>query len=691
MDTTFNHKAHEEKIYEAWEKSDSFKPKPSKKSFSIALPPPNANAPLHYGHAMYTVEDVLIRYHRMLGDETLWIPGADHAGFETQVVYEKHLEKMDKSRFDFNRDELYQNIFQFVTDNRGTMEKQLKRLGFSLDWSKLKFTLDDQVVKTVYKTFKKLHDQKLIYRDIKLVNFCVKHGTAFSDLEVDHVERMSTLYYVKYKIKDGDSITVATTRPETIYGDSGIAVNPKDKRYKDLVGKTAINPLNGRLMPIFADSYVKIDFGTGALKVTPLHDENDFLLGKTHNLENYQVIDFKGKFTKEAGEFEGQKASNLRETIVEKLKSSGSLIKTEEFLNSVGTCYKCGNVLEPLPLEQWFIKAKELARPAIKAVKDGETKIIPKRFEKIYFNWLNNIRDWNISRQIVWGIRIPAWKNSKTGEWVITEGNTPQGEDWVQDNDTFDTWFSSGQWPFAILKQENSDSDFKKFYPLSVMETGYDILFFWVARMMMLGLFVTGEVPFKNIYLHGIVRDQKGQKMSKSKGNVINPLEVVDKYGADALRISLIAGAGAGNDQNYSEDKVKGYRNFANKIWNATRFVLQSSNEEQNKGIKNESKKYFQKINKITNLTTKYIEEFKLNQAAETLYNEFWHWYCDKCIEDSKVKKLSISELREGLETFLKLLHPFMPFVTESCWQELGNKSLLISETWPSISNGKKE
>ena len=701
MDTKYDHKLYEEEIYKKWEDSSAFKPNDSNKqslplrgkSFSITLPPPNANAALHYGHAMYTVEDVLIRYHRMLGDSALWLPGADHAGFETQVVYEKHLEKESKSRFDFDRDTLYKNIWDFVASNRGTMENQLKRLGFSLDWSKLTFTLDDKVVKTVYKTFKKLHEKGLLYREARLVNYCTKHGTAFSDLEVEHVEKVSKLYYVKYKIQDSkEFITVATTRPETIFGDSGIAVNPKDKRYKRFVGLKTINPLNDRVMPIFADEYVKMDFGTGALKVTPLHDENDFELGKKHNLKKIQVIDLRGKLTKEAGKYEGLKAGVARDEIGKHLVEIGALEKVEEFKNSVGTCYKCGSALEPLPLDQWYIKTKELSKPAVEAVKKGTVIIIPKRFEKIYFHWMNNIHDWNISRQIVWGIRIPAWKCDDCNKWTITSGETPKNcvkcnsKNLIQDTDTFDTWFSSGQWPFATLDYPDGEL-FKKYYPLSVMETGYDILFFWVARMMMLGIFATGEVPFKNVYLHGIVRDSKGQKMSKSKGNVINPLEIVDKYGADALRMSLIAGAGAGNDQNYSEEKVKGYRNFANKIWNATRFVL--TNETLDKRLKVENIKYRAKIGNITAKVTKNLEGFKFNHVAEILYKEFWFWFCDKCIEDSKSGKINQQELKLGLETFLKLLHPFMPFVTEACWKELGNDTLLITSNWPSISNAK--
>lgn len=691
MDKTYDHKKYENDIYNEWEKSGAFAPSPDtnhKSRFSIVLPPPNANAPLHYGHAMYTVEDILIRYHRMLGESVLWLPGADHAGFETQVVYEKHLEKIGKSRFDFGRETLYKNIWDFVTSNRGTMENQLKKLGFSLDWSKLKFTLDENIVKTVYKTFKKLYDEGLVYRDSRLVNYCTKHGTAFSDLEVDHIEKKDLLYYVKFKIKDSDEyITIATVRPETIYGDVAIAVNPKDKRYKKIVNKVAINPLNDAELPIIADNYVKMDFGTGALKITPAHDENDFALAKKYNFQLIQVIETNGKLNSKALECAGLKVMPAREKVVEILTSKGQLEKTEEYNHTVGVCYKCGNTLEPLPIPQWYVKVDKLAKPAIEAVKNGEIKIIPKRFEKIYYHWMNNIHDWNISRQVVWGIRIPAWKNKVTDEWIVTEGIAPEGNDWVQDTDTFDTWFSSGQWTFATLDFPNGE-DYKKFYPLDVMETGYDILFFWVARMIMLGIYVTSKVPFKNVYLHGIVRDSNGVKMSKSKGNVINPIEILEKYGSDALRMSLISGAGAGSDQNYSESKVVGYRNFANKIWNATRFVKEfEGTESNNTYVKN----YYKFINDTILSVTKNVDNYKLNNAAEMLYKRFWKNFCDIRIEDSKKGKLSKSDLMNGLLVYLKLLHPFVPFVTEACWKELGNdtlltskkQALLISETWP--------
>ena len=684
MDKAYNHKEHEDKIYDTWKKSGAFKPNNSKKSFSIALPPPNANAPLHYGHAMYTVEDILIRYHRMLGESVLWLPGADHAGFETQVVYEKHLDKEGKSRFDFDRDTLYKNIWDFVQGNRGTMENQLKKLGFSLDWSRLKFTLDDQIVKTVYKTFKKMYDEGYVYRDTRLVNYCTKHGTAFSDLEVDHVEKNSPLYYIKYFFVDNKEkyITVATTRPEPIYVDTHLAINPKNKKTKHLKGQKLLNPLTGAVMEIIEDSFVDPEFGTGIVKLTPAHDQTDFEVAKKLNLPIIEAINTQGKMI--GGPCIGKKVLIAREETIKILTESDHVEKVDtEYKNNVGTCYKCGNTLEPLPIPQWYVKVDKLAKPAIDAVKNGEIKIIPKRFEKIYYHWMNNIHDWNISRQVVWGIRIPAWKNINTGEWVVTEGDAPKGNEWVQDTDTFDTWFSSGQWPFATLGFPNGD-DFKKFYPIDVLETGYDILFFWVARMIMLGIYVTGEVPFKNVYLHGIVRDSKGVKMSKSKGNVINPLEILEKYGADALRMSLISGAGAGSDQNYSESKVVGYRNFSNKIWNAVRFVKEFESEASDaKSVGNYDKFMAETIS----LSTKYIDNFKLNNAAETLYKRFWNNFCDIRIEDSKKGKLNRDDLMRGLLVYLKLLHPFMPFVTEAVWRELGNDTLLIVSKWPNMSN----
>lgn len=708
MDSKYNPKEHEDKIYSLWESSDSFKPnlKAKGKPFTIILPPPNANAPLHYGHAMYTVEDVLIRYHRMKGSPTLWLPGADHAGFETQVVYEKHLSKEGKSRFDFDNKTLYKNIWDFVKKNRGTMENQLRKLGFSLDWSRPKFTLDPDIVKTVHTTFKKLFDDELIYRDAKLVNYCTKHGTAFSDLEVKHVEKQDKLYYIKFPLKENPDkfIIIATTRPETIPGDIAIAVNPKDKRYKNLVGKTVLNPLNDREMKIIADDYVEADFGTGALKITPAHDDNDFNLAKKYNLELIQVIGFDGKMNQRSGKYEGLKTIPAREKILEDLKQKGLFEKEKDYTHSVGTCYKCGNNLEPLPLPQWYIKMEGMAKKAMKVVEDGDIKILPKRFEKTYFHWLKNIHDWNISRQIVWGIQIPAFKCDKCNKWTATDGETPKKcssckhTKLTQDKDTFDTWFSSSQWPFATLGYPNK-SDYKTFYPTSVMETGYDILFFWVARMIMLGIYTTGKVPFKNVFLHGMVRDSKGQKMSKSKGNVVNPLDVAEKFGTDALRMSLIAGSGAGNDQNYSEAKVIGYRNFTNKIWNIGRyvqFVFDGTNNisfDKPKKLIKEDEKILKSLDLLIEKVTTNLEKYRLNTALEAIYEFAWHEFADVYIEETKDRAREKDEkvlytLRHTYLMILKLLHPFASFVTEAIWQEFKNlrkypTGELITASWP--------
>ncbi len=698
MDKTYNHKDHEEKLYKLWEDSGAFTPKidKSKKPFTIILPPPNANAPLHLGHAMFSIEDVLIRFHRMKGDPTLWLPGADHAGFETQVVYEKHLSKEGKSRFDFDRETLYKMIWDFVQGNKSTMENQLKKLGFSVDWTREKFTLDESVIKTTQTTFKKLYDDGLVYRENRLVNFCTKHGTAFSDLEIEHIEKEDSLYYIKFDVSGMDSLVVATARPETIPGDVAIAVNPTDKRYKKYIGLTAINPINESKMPIIVDANVDKKFGTGVLKVTPAHDANDFEIAKANKLPLIQVINFKGKLNEKAGsEFEGLKVIEAREKIDKKLKEENKIQKIESYTHTVGTCYKCGTVLEPLPLPQWYIKTTPLAKKAIEAVKKEKIKIIPKRFNKIYFQWLENIHDWNISRQVVWGIRIPAWECKDCNEWTITNGELPKkctscgSANLIQDQDNFDTWFSSGQWPFATLDYP-AGGDYKYFYPTSVMETGYDILFFWVARMIMLGIYVTGKIPFEVVYLHGLVRDSKGQKMSKSKGNVINPMDIVEKYGADALRMSLISGTGPGNDQNFSETKVIGFRNFSNKLWNIGRFISLNF-ENKNYDANSKEHELSKKIDDLTKQINSDLESFKLNSAAEKIYDFVWNFLASKYLEENKEKLMNKDESTQRAlwmtyKTCLKLLHPFMPFVTEAIYEKIYAKDkndLLITSSWP--------
>lgn len=706
MDKAYNHKDVEEKIYKSWEESGSFKPEvnPNGKPFTIILPPPNANAPLHFGHAMYVVEDILVRYHRMKGDASLWVPGADHAGFETQFVFEKHLQKEGKSRFDYDRETLYKMIWDFVEGNRGTMESQLRSLGFSLDWSRMKFTIEPKVVSIVHETFKKLFDDGLVYRDLKLINYCTKDGTGFSDLEVKYIEQKDSLYYMKY-----GPFVLATVRPETKFGDTAVAVHPDDKRYKKYIGKEIeFEGLLGKVnLKVVGDEAVDPAFGTGVVKITPSHDFTDFEIGKRHTLEMKQVIGFDGKLTEIAGKYKGLKVKEAREIVVKDLIEKGLMEKIDEnYVHNVATCYKCGRVLEPLPMEQWFLKVKPLAKPSIEALRKKEIKIVPKRFEKIMIQWYENFKDWNISRQIVWGIRIPAWKCEECHSWIVTEGQTPEkcskcnSKRLVQDSDTFDTWFSSGQWPFATLKT-TKEGDFEKFYPTSVMETAYDILPWWVCRMVMLGLYSTGKVPFKTVYYHGLVRDGKGQKMSKSKGNVVNPMEMVDKYSADAVRIALIFGSAAGNDQALAEEKIRGMRNFTNKIWNMGRFIEFTENNKNKKfkvielsNLENIAKTKLQKdlvkeLFESIKTSTKHIENFNLNLAAEELYEFTWHRLADVYIEEIKKEEDEDSWiiLKTAYIETLKLLHPFMPFITEEIFGKIsGNTRLLITEEWPRIS-----
>jgi len=711
MDKVYDHKKVEDNIYKKWEEGGYFKPEinPNGEPYSIILPPPNANAPLHFGHAMYVVEDILIRFKRMKGFSALWLPGADHAGFETQFVYEKHLAMEGKSRFDFKREVLFKNIWDFVQKNRGGMENQLRKLGFSLDWSRLKFTMDEDIVKIVHKNFKKLYDDGLVYRAERLVNYCTFDGTSFSDMEVVYEDRISPLYYIKY-----GPLVLATTRPETKFGDTAVAVNPKDKRYKEYVGKEIeIETVLGKAkIKVIADSYVNPEFGTGVVKITPAHDFNDFEVGKRHNLESKQVIGFDGKMNSHAGEFEGLYAKQARKAVVEKMQEKGLIEKIDEnYQNRVALCYKCKNVIEPLPLEQWFVKMEPLAKPAIDSVKNGDIKIYPKSFEKLYFQFLENIRDWNISRQVVWGIRIPAFKCEKCSKWTVaTEGKPDKclecGEkDLIQDEDTFDTWFSSSQWPYATLQSNESriknhesgehGSDYERFYPTSVMETGYDILRWWVARMVMMGLYATGKVPFKNIVLHGLVNDPLGKKMSKSKGNVVNPLELADQYGADAVRFALVYGTALGNDQSLSYPKLEASRRFTNKLWNMARFIEMNQEsrimkqaltiEELKKVAENEvDREWVEKVSGLVTEVTKNMEEYQFNQVSEKLYEFVWHQFADIYIEDVKqrIDPNSYLILTSLYLILLKLLHPIMPFVTEEIYGKFTDSPLII-ESWP--------
>ncbi len=738
MDARYDHAQHEGKITQLWEDSSVFVTSPtpkSKKTFSIILPPPNANDPLHLGHAMYVVEDILIRYHRMLGEDVLWLPGTDHAGIETQYVFEKKLQKEGKSRFQFDRKTLYSMIWNYVQENSNTAVNQLKRLGFSLDWTRFRFTLDPRVVEYVTNTFLKLHQDGLVYRDLQLVNYCTKCGTSYSDLEVVHNDQVSSLYTLAY-----GPLKVATTRPETKFGDVALAVNPKDKRYKDYIGKSiSFEDLTGpRDLPVIADELVDPTFGTGVLKVTPSHDPIDFLIGQKHHLPMITTIDLQGKLTGAAvGQYAGLSVAKAREQVVTDLKVKGLLLNEDtKYHNSVGVCYRCSRPIEPLPLPQFFLRVKDskhnLVESAIKILDKKETKIHGAGREKILRHWLNNLVDWNISRQIVWGIPIPAWYQTDGFEDQITVSfidasgkyqtntletatkehkfsivaaglqtisastNVPyhvgskQPDDdhqYLPETDTFDTWFSSGQWPVVTLKTQDNTEDFDHYYPTTVMETAYDILLFWVMRMLLLCTYLTNQTPFAHVYLHGLVRDAKGQKMSKSKGNVINPLEIVDKYGADSLRLALIIRSTPGQDKSVTESDFIAARNFANKLWNAARYVL-TVIQDNKTTITTQETPFYSHMSAVTQSVTKQLNSLKPGLAADTLYAEFWHWYCDIEIEKHKNKQLSSQELTTGLITFIKLLHPFIPFVTEAIWQELQlaklvSHPLITTDSWP--------
>jgi len=690
MDSKYQPQLVEEKIYREWEEKDFFKARinKDKEPFSIILPPPNANGSLHLGHAMFTYEDIMIRFNKMRGMETLWLLGLDHAGTETQFVFEKHLKKQGKSRYDYKREDLYKMIWEYVAENKNNIKNQLKRLGFALDWSKEKFTMDPEIVKIVYKTFKDLFDQGLVYRANKLINYCTNCGTSFSDLEVVYVERTDSLYYMKY-----GPFTLATTRPETKFGDTAVAVHPDDKRYKKWIGKEIeVDGLIGKFKVIVVgDRAVDPKFGTGAVKVTPAHDFNDYEISKRHNLPMKQVIGFDGKLNELAGKYKGLRVFSARQQIVADLQAKGHMVKIkEDYVHRVGTCYRCGKVLEPLPKEQWFIKVKPLADKSKELIEKKETEVLPKRFKKRLIAILDNFIDWNISRQVVWGIRIPAYRCKSKNSWFISEEAPKKcqicdGADFEQDEDTFDTWFSSAQWPFATLMTEGQET-FDYFYPTSVMETGHDILRAWVARMMMIGYFSTKKTPFKTIFLHGMVRDPKGQKMSKSKGNVIDPISMIDKYGADALRAALIFGTKEGGDVALSEQKVVGMRNFVNKIWNIGRFIEMnlknpsSKSQDPNKSkIISELKKEFKKEKKQY---LKYMKSYQFAQALGLVYEFIWHRFADYYIEQLKDEVINgnieaLGGLKEVYLENLKMLHPFIPFVTEEIWGVFENNSIL--------------
>ncbi|MCX6817022.1 MAG: valine--tRNA ligase [Candidatus Beckwithbacteria bacterium] len=694
MDKQYQPKEFEAKIYQMWEKSGAFKPTAKGKPYTIIMPPPNANDPLHVGHAMFvTIEDIFIRYHRMLGEATLWLPGTDHAGIETQYVFEKKLKKEGKSRFDFDRETLYQMIWDYVQKNKTTAIDQMKKLGASADWTKLKFTLDKDIVDQALDAFIKLYKDGLVYRGLRLVNYCTGCGTGFSNLEINHIERTEPLYYLKY-----GPFTLATTRPETKFGDTAVAVNPKDKRYQKWIGKQIeVEGLAGKFkLKVISDNYVDMKFGTGVVKITPAHDFNDYEVWQRHKNEipqPKQVIDFNGKLNALAGKYQGMKINEVRKVIVEDLKQKGLMVKIDEnYQHALAVCYRCGRTIEPLPMAQFFIKVKPLTKKVLASLNKGEVKIYGSGREKILRHWLAILDDWNISRQIVWGITIPVWycnkKTNDPGQCFVVSQTRPKkcpkcgATEFEAETDTFDTWFSSSQWPFLTLRASPDKNDFERFYPTSLMETGYDILPIWVMRMLMMGLHLTEKVPFKQVYLHGLVRDEKGQKMSKSKGNAMNPLDVVEKYGADALRMALVMSTTAGQDSTVGEGKIRGMRNLTNKIWNATRYVL---NMPEQKGQSKYEKELKENLKINIKTVTGRLNKLKPGQAAEWIYDWFWHTYCDRYIELAKKGLIGKKLMIEVLQTNLKLLHPFVPFVTEAVWQQLpGNKEkLLINSRWP--------
>lgn len=733
---------YESDIYGAWEASDIFAPpvptvpvdnngdgkddRDNKNTYSIVMPPPNANGNLHIGHGLtIAVEDSLIRYHRLKGNSTWYIPGADHAGFETWVVYERNLEKQGHTRFEYDRNELYARVWDFVAEQRGNMELQLRALGASCSWDDLTFALDENVIDRVYTTFEKMWNDGMIYRGEKLVNFCPKHQTAFADIEVEHKDEKGTLWDIAYTY-DGGEIIVSTTRPETLFGDAAVAVNPEDERYKDLIGKTVHLPLANKEIPIIADEHADPEYGTGAVKITPAHDFDDFEVGERHNLERIKVISENGTMINVPEKYYGLTTAECRKQVLKDLKAADLFRGEKQLVHSVAHCYKCGTVLEPMLKEQWFVDVEKLASVAIKHLEKNEIKFHPANKQKVLINYLKNLKDWNISRQIPWGIAIPMFRrvtDAATDEpdWIFDRRTHLKeievgGTKYVRDEDTFDTWFSSSHWP--IVCTDWTEDNFSPYYPLNVMETAGDILFAWVARMIMMGLYVTGEVPFKEVYLHGLVLDAHGQKMSKSKGNVINPMDLVAKYGSDAFRLGILRGRSAGMNQAFSENSVIAGRNLCNKLWNISRLIQSIVDDDENassRSIRDDgsvrseeprndgrdeafreeriSSSYAtdnmgedwicREINDCLNQVESSMKNYRFAEAIEVLYQTIWDKYADWFLESQKIFK-NTGLLKQTLETILIALHPFAPFVTEAIWQNLSwTDGFIATAKWP--------
>lgn len=686
---------YESDIYALWEKSEAFKPSNSDKHFSIVMPPPNANGNLHIGHGLtLAIEDIMIRHHRLKGESVLFVPGADHAGFETWSVFEKELNKQGKSRFDFSREQLYLMIWDFVALNKSNYENQFRQLGASVDWGSYTYTLDDKVVKQAHETFKQMLNKNEIYRAEKLVNFCTFHGTGFADIEVDYKDEPGHLWHIRYELTDGSGeVVVATTRPETMLGDVAVAVHPDDKRYATLIGKTVKLPLTHREIPVVTDEFVDPKFGTGAVKITPAHDPNDFEVGRRHDLPMIRVINSEGLITPEMPDaYRGLTVMAARDKVVQDLTEQGALVKTEDHQHSVGHCYKCDTVIQPLLREQWFIDMQPLTKPVIEALKAGKVAFQPAGKQQQLITYLENIRDWNISRQIAWGIPIPAFQNvDEPDDWIFDdrvgeEIITVEGKTYHRDPDVFDTWFSSASWPYATLNFPDGES-YKKFYPLSVMETGADILFPWVSRMLVFGMFNTGELPFESVYLHGMVQDEHGQKMSKSKGNVVNPIDKVQQYGSDAFRMGIISDETPGANRPYDESKLVGARNFCNKLWNIARYIESLVGDEPDRSTaKPETAADHWVLSKLQHTQDRLMQQLddnRLSEAYETLYHFVWDDIADWYIEASKAAP-NLPLLQHVLESVLLLAHPFAPFVTETIWQTLAweHDSILAKRTY---------
>lgn len=703
LEKTYSPSDFEDAIYKKWCERGYFTPSGRGTPFTIVIPPPNVTGQLHMGHALdETLQDILVRYKRMRGFDTLWVPGTDHAGIATQIKVEEFLRNNEGiTRYDLGREKFLERVWEWKNKYGSRIINQLKKLGSSCDWTRERFTMDEGCSKAVREVFVNLYNKGLIYRGNRIINWCPKCRTALSDAEVKYEEQAGHFWHIKYPVKGSDEyVIIATTRPETLLGDTAVAVNPDDERYTSLVGKTLILPLVGREIPVIADDYVDKEFGTGCVKITPAHDPNDFLVGQRHGLEHIRVMDDDATINANGGKYEHLDRYEARRRIIEDLEAEGLLLKTEDHTHNVGCCYRCGTTVEPLTSDQWFVKMQPLAEPAVKAVEDGEVRFLPERLEKVYMNWMNNVHDWCISRQLWWGHRIPAFYCDKCGKTFVSKTDLSVcpdcGAALRQEEDVLDTWFSSALWPFSTLGWPEDTEDLRRYYPTSVLVTGYDIIFFWVARMIFSGLEHTGKAPFSTVLFHGLVRDSQGRKMSKSLGNGIDPLEIIDKYGADALRFTLATGNSPGNDMRFSTEKVEAARNFANKIWNAARFVLMNLDTEflpdefDTDGLCDEDKWVVSLYQKLIKEVTDNFEAFELGVALSKLYDFIWDIFCDWYIElvkprlqdkGSDSNKSAQKTLIYILSNTLKLLHPFMPFITEEIWQTLPHtgESIMIS------------